>query len=307
MNRSCLWIRILPLLAVWVAASAHAIDGVIEINQPRALMGGVTPGDAPGFPVTLSSPGSYRLTGPLTVASSSTGGISVSAVGVEIDLNGFSIAGPGSCSGSGSTLVCPPVGFATGVSGGAGVTVRNGGIRGFSNRGVRIGPNSRVTEMLLTENSASGIEVGGESEISRCVVRRNGISGISAQDGSNVRRNVVVGNGGTAIGAGQGSRVVENSIWGNGGLGVSIFGSPDTGGGVAEGNGIVANDDAGVFIDAGGLVLENSIRGNDGTGIGVVVGAAYGYNNVRGNTGLTITVTGGDIAPNVCEANLTCP
>jgi hypothetical protein len=307
MNRSFLWIRILPLLAVWVAASAHAIDGVVEINQPLALAGGATPGDAPGFPVTLSSAGSYRLTGPLTVASSSTSGISVSAVGVEIDLNGFSIAGPGSCSGSGSTLVCPPVGSGAGVSGGAGVTVRNGTIRGFSNNGVIIGPNSRVTEMLLTENSVSGVQVLGESEISRCVVRRNGIAGIIAQDASNVMRNVVEGNGGTGISAGQASRVVENSIWGNDGRGIAIVGSPDGEGGIAEGNGIVANGDGGVLIDAGGLVLANSIKDNGGNGIGVVVGAAYGYNNVRGNTGSTITVTGGDIAPNVCEANLTCP
>ena len=47
------------------AQRAFAVDGVIEINQARALAGGVL-GDAirdpPGFPVTIDRSGSYRLT-----------------------------------------------------------------------------------------------------------------------------------------------------------------------------------------------------------------------------------------------------
>jgi hypothetical protein len=38
----------------------------VLIDQNRALAGNVTPGDNPGFPVTLSLPGSYRLSGNLT-------------------------------------------------------------------------------------------------------------------------------------------------------------------------------------------------------------------------------------------------
>jgi hypothetical protein len=45
-------------IAVSLAASeAFAIDGVIELNQVRAEAGGVSPGDASGFPVTISQPG----------------------------------------------------------------------------------------------------------------------------------------------------------------------------------------------------------------------------------------------------------
>jgi hypothetical protein len=42
-------------------------DGVVYIDQNHALGGGVTPGDAAGFPVTISQSGSYRLSGNLTV------------------------------------------------------------------------------------------------------------------------------------------------------------------------------------------------------------------------------------------------
>ena len=54
------WVFILLLTGT---VPAFAADGVIEINQARAKAGGVTPGDTPLFPVTISQPGSYRLTG----------------------------------------------------------------------------------------------------------------------------------------------------------------------------------------------------------------------------------------------------
>ena len=50
-------------LLLGLAGPLYAVEGVIDINQARALAGGVTPGDTPGFPVTVSQSGSYRLTG----------------------------------------------------------------------------------------------------------------------------------------------------------------------------------------------------------------------------------------------------
>ena len=57
-------------------ADATATDGVVLIDQARALAGNVTPGDAPGFPVTISEPGSYRLASDLE---SDNGGILIAA------------------------------------------------------------------------------------------------------------------------------------------------------------------------------------------------------------------------------------
>ena len=58
------------LLGLGLATPALAVDGVIEINQARAMAGGITAGDNPGFPVNLTESGSYRLTSDLTVAPS---------------------------------------------------------------------------------------------------------------------------------------------------------------------------------------------------------------------------------------------
>lgn len=95
-----------PLLLLLAAAGAHAIDGVTLINQAEATAGDVTPGDEPGFPVTISRPGSYRLSGNLTVPDSETTAIVVTHPRVTLDLNGFAIQGPVTSSGSGSTLAC---------------------------------------------------------------------------------------------------------------------------------------------------------------------------------------------------------
>jgi hypothetical protein len=60
--------RFLPsLLLLLFAAPALASDGVLEINQTCAVETGCLAGDSPGFPVTISTAGSYRLTGSLNV------------------------------------------------------------------------------------------------------------------------------------------------------------------------------------------------------------------------------------------------
>ena len=60
------WQRILGFCVLSVIPGGlSAADGVVGIDQNSALAGSVTPGDAPGFPVTISQSGSYRLTGNL--------------------------------------------------------------------------------------------------------------------------------------------------------------------------------------------------------------------------------------------------
>ena len=89
-------------LSVTPLTPALADDGVLEINQTCAVQTGCFPGDTPGFPVTIdgSAGRSYRLSGDLTIADANNDGIRVDADSISIDLNGFSIIGPGTCSGS---------------------------------------------------------------------------------------------------------------------------------------------------------------------------------------------------------------
>src|SRR3984893_6308015 len=119
-------------LLAGVAMPTWAVDGVILIDQNKALAGNVTPGDAPGFPVTISLSGSYRLASDLTVPDANTNAIVIAASHVTIDLNGFAILGPTDCSGG--LNPCAGAGTGKGISTPGfqfNITIRNGTIQGM--------------------------------------------------------------------------------------------------------------------------------------------------------------------------------
>ena len=80
------------LLAMALAApSALAVDGAVLINQSTVTAAG-------GFPYIISQPGSYKLSGNLTMNTTSNGNhngvdiaIGISSSRVTLDLNGFTI------------------------------------------------------------------------------------------------------------------------------------------------------------------------------------------------------------------------
>ena len=81
------------------SADAPAGDGMIEINQAIAERGAVNGDltkDPPGFPVVITEPGSYILTGNLSLMTASFAGIQIDSNDVHIDLNGFRIELTGS-------------------------------------------------------------------------------------------------------------------------------------------------------------------------------------------------------------------
>ena len=122
------------------AALAMAVDGTKLIDHAKALAGGVTPGDAPGYPVTISQPGSYRLSSNLTVPNANTTAIEISADDVTVDLNGFAILGPTICT-SFPVSSCAPTGTGFGITTGVApdrrnIAVHNGTVRGMGNSGI---------------------------------------------------------------------------------------------------------------------------------------------------------------------------
>ena len=89
------------ILALFSTAVLAQQD-VIEINQQSVLDGGISMGDAPGFPIVLDTPGHYRLTSDLVWQGAenqrSATAIEVWSVeAVMIDLNGFQIVHSSLC------------------------------------------------------------------------------------------------------------------------------------------------------------------------------------------------------------------
>jgi hypothetical protein len=169
--------RTVALAAVAAAAaSAWATDGRIELNHLRVLAGNVTPGDTPGYPVTLSRPGAYLLTGPLS-APAKTSAILVTAPDVRIDLNGNTISGGFACAPG----ACAPVsgsGIETNVDLGGSVWVENGVVRGFGSDCVQVWTGSRVARLHVFDCGEDGIEAGQGSEVRENTIQRIGRHGI---------------------------------------------------------------------------------------------------------------------------------
>jgi parallel beta-helix repeat protein len=195
--------------------------GVVLIDQAKAEAGGVTPGDVAGFPVTISQPGNYRLTGPLTVSDPNVSAIVITSDNVTLDLNGYTLQGPVSCTGLGAQKSCAPLGVGDGIQavGRAGIALHGGRVRGFA-FGVQMGGRNAVDGMFVSHNSKHGISAGGDSRIHGNSVFNNGWSGISAT-GSLITNNTVTDNRMNGISTDDGGLVLDNKMTLNGAWGLT--------------------------------------------------------------------------------------
>jgi len=222
----------LVLMVASSAATVLAVDGAIEINQAKAEAGGVTPGDAPGFPVDLNLSGRYVLTSDLNVPALKDG-IHIAAQDVTLDLNGFTVKGSGGTSTSGITVVEK-----------RNVEVRNGTVRDFPSRGVYFldftGPvagsratSGRVIDVRVMNIGVNGIDIDGTGGLVRgCTAEDNGFWGIAVTSGGMVIDSVSQNNirEGLQLDGGTGYRgnVVSRNNGGNSNAQVS--GGVDLGG-----------------------------------------------------------------------------
>jgi len=172
------------LAAVGFAGSSHAVDGVFEISESCAISFGCFDGDSAGFPVTITEPGSYRLTSNLTTDSVDTTLIDITADNVSIDLNGFGLIGPVSCTGDEPT--CSGGGIGRGInavdalSATNNLQVRNGFISGMGASGILAGANVTVMEVTSTSNGGNGISIIS-GLVKDCLVRDNRSFGIASR------------------------------------------------------------------------------------------------------------------------------
>ena len=206
---------LLTLLILAAAGRAHAVDGVIEINQARADKGGITPGDAPGLPITISTgvsatdPMSFRLTGPLATGS---GGnvIEIQSPHVTVDLNGFAI-----------TCGTPPCGGNAIDSSSNNITVRNGTVRGFA-IGVNLTGSGALVEDVRAIGNTTGLSVGDDCIVRNNIATASGAQGIIVQTACTVSGNTVNNNGSDGICTHAGCNVIGNTAAGNTGAGLFL-------------------------------------------------------------------------------------
>ena len=166
-------VAVLLLVVCW-APAGFAMDGAREINQSCAEGAGCFPGDGAGFPVTIATSGSYRLTSNLVVTDSALDALRAAADGISIDLAGFEIAGPVTCTGTGGEVSCGG-GSGSGIAASARARVRisNGRVRGFGLLGVSVGRHGQVLGVIATANGSNGIQAAGSASIvSNCILQK---------------------------------------------------------------------------------------------------------------------------------------
>jgi Right handed beta helix region len=225
------------LAAFGATQSVDAMETEVALNQDVAMMGGVTPGDVPGFPITITRPGRYVLTSNLYPDFDKVG-IEVQAYDVTIDFNGFILHGNFQ-----QAMV--------GIHGGSVNTVKimNGLIAGF---GTAIyGKDSWVVEnMRISANSGTGVHLFDFARVQRNTITLNH-SGIRCADGCLVEGNVISQNGiGVEINTGT---VLGNTITSNSGVGIKAWATVKSP--IAFGNNLLHNNNnQGAQVDADKLI-----------------------------------------------------
>lgn len=286
---------VLAALGAFALAGVASGAGEIEINDARALAGGVTPGDAPGYPVTISQSGSYVLTGNLTPTGAENGITIENGVSdVLIDLAGFAIVGPVVCTRGAASTTC--VGTAgAGVStqvGNVDITVRDGTVRGMGNGVLLSGStNARIEGIQATSNASIGIAANTGAILESNIADLNGNSGFVVNDNNTLRNNIATRNGSDGLFVGRACTLIGN----------------------------VANTNLrGIRGPGGSTFIGNTMRGNVSNGFVPGGGAASGYakNVLTANNGNALgaqtnpEVSGGtqrEIGVNLCGADTVCP
>ncbi len=178
-------------LSLGLLAAVTAFGGLAR-KAYAGPAGGVTHINQSNVPYTIDSSGSYKLTSDLFVSNGLFGtittAIKVNVPNVTIDLNGFSILGNGSGSGS--------QGLTNGIdaSGQPLITILNGEVANMSNFGISTGHSSRIERVRAFGNGDDGIDCTDGCEITNCILNNNGRYGLLLADSSGNGRGVVSSN-----------------------------------------------------------------------------------------------------------------
>lgn len=247
-------IVVIALAAGLVPACAWAVDGQVLINQATVMSAG-------GFPYKIKAPGSYKLSGNLTV-SSAADGIDIESGGVTLDPNGFSITGPVRCTWTGTTVNCTGTG-GRGIAGivgtiavtGGQVTLKNGLVQGFS-LGIDLEGaipggtlSATLTDLQAVGNGNEGIDtsagisgvvmvrcqallngrygiVTSGATISESTGTNNGLDGFFLADSTTLTHSVASSNHQCGIETSGGSATLLENVVSNNGLCGLGFASP---------------------------------------------------------------------------------
>ncbi len=149
----------------------------------------------------ISQSGSYYLTGNIN-GETDKHGIEIDANNITIDLNGYSLIGPGKTVGSSGDGIYASNSYSN-------IVVRNGHSFDWRQKGIYLlSENARVQNVNAFNNGNIGIEVGNASIVKNCISQSNGDDGINTGARSIISNCVAKSNSSAGIAAGNGSTII---------------------------------------------------------------------------------------------------
>jgi len=270
---SALALAMMVLLAIVSQAAdppqGTPVDGDIGLlaDDPRTAISSTR---------TISSPGSYYLTGDLQTSSGNSNAIHIDADNVTLDLMGFSLIGRDSGTGNGIL-----------ISGQKNVEIRNGTVRDFGGCGIlenspENGVGHRVIDVRTMFNGEGGIYLDGSNHLVRdSLALVNGVVGIAASISStiiNSRSSMNLGVGVVCLSGTISSNTVEFNLL----HGIAVVET------CVVTNNKVNNNSEGIYIDEdSSLIKGNTVTGNIENNIHIngshnVIEENFVYNSNRG-------------------------
>ncbi len=276
---------LLVLLAIIGVFASRAYGGPLDPpGSPAPTESNVIfqPASCAGFPIVISSSGSYRLGGNIAGCAGKDG-IQVTADDVSLDLAGFTVRGVGTFNngivGSNPRLTLTNgdiIGWTFGadLSNSADARIEHLIVSSNVSVGLILGAGDVVSDVTITGNGAGVFSQVNGVHISGCSVLNNTGTGIGLYgDGSTVERCEIGNNGQSGItGSGQRARIVDNHVYGNGLYGIQFSGNCAIENNDVENN--VSSSGAGISTSTGSCtIVGNTARGNYS---GILVGGTSG-------------------------------
>ncbi len=287
-NTAILIVIALTGFAVVAMLASRAYGGPLDPPGPVASTQSnliFQPASCAGFPIVLSSSGSYKLASNITGCAAKDG-IQITASNVTLDLAGFSVLGvPGSGYGIKSVGVVSNLDISRGM-------VANWGASGV---GLYGSAYARIDGMISTFNSIDGFRLGSPSSLAHSTASNNGYSGIRVLNGTfntTISDCNVDFNNGEAINAlgADGITVRDCSAGNNNGGGIFVGKSA-----TIANNHVHHNNGTGIYSDDSCMITGNSSEWNAFAGFQVIGSVAC---TVTGNKAFANNGDGFSIAPN---------
>ena len=245
-------------------------------------------------PYTINAPGSYYLAADLSHTGTSTDAITINADNVTLNLNGFTLSGPGTSTGSGNRGI---------VTNGTNTVLLNGSVTLFGGYGIYeanfAGKGMRLANISAIANGNTGAFLGGtEQHVISCYFSANLGHGVRTGSGSIIEGSIANLNGGDGIIVSS-TTTIRNNITKNNALS-GIYGNTAAqivGNTVAFNNSSNSTTHGGIYVWEHSLVKNNTFYGNQNAGIYVaggvnINGSAIEENHITQSIGYGIIFAG---------------